>query len=152
MSKIRHNNRLGLPACEADGLGHDCQYFTCSMCDGSSGDWVHRINHRLPVTSSSLSKRPLLIEGSWKLSHPVDETEDAKSRGFHKLQQLSTSWPNLAETKCAENRGFTRIHINRLGRRGSGVQIAPPRPKESRRSSRVQAAWKRAVDGLEDRT
>ena len=58
----------------------------------------------------------------------VDKNEDAESLGFNSLQDISTSSAQQLETKGIENRPF-RVHAGiRLGRRGSGVQIAPPRP------------------------
>jgi hypothetical protein len=61
----------------------------------------------------------------------VDKIEDAKSLELNKPQQSSTSFPHLIETEAAENRALLREAGIRLGRRGSGVQIAPPRPNDS---------------------
>ena len=61
----------------------------------------------------------------------VDEFEDAESSAFQKVQSLSTRSPQLLETEGLENRAFREYAGICLGRRGSGVQIAPPRPMES---------------------
>jgi hypothetical protein len=48
------------------------------------------------------------------------------------VQQASTSLNNIAyliEKQVVESTHALRRHWNCLGRRGSGVQIAPPRPK-----------------------
>jgi hypothetical protein len=55
---------------------------------------------------------------AWRVCDAVDDFGDAKSREFHKAQQLSTSWPHLGETKCTENRGFFRNRNDRLGLSG----------------------------------
>ena len=47
------------------------------------------------------------------------------------LSQSATRRGYLAETECSENRPFSPPRSIRLGRRRSGVQIAPPRPIES---------------------
>ncbi len=65
-------------------------------------------------------------------SAAVDNIEDTKSQEFNKAQQSSTRCPHLVEIEAAENRAFFREAGIRLGRRGSGVQIAPPRPNSSR--------------------
>ena len=58
----------------------------------------------------------------------VDRNEDAGFPEFNKLPQRSTTSRYLFETKRDENGRLTAEAGNRLGRRGSGVQIAPPRP------------------------
>ena len=75
--------------------------------------------------------------GRWNLStdevRGVDEFVAARASRFQTAQQTSTSAPHLLETQALENRRFYRSAGNCLGRRGSGVQIAPPRPTESNR-------------------
>ena len=63
-----------------------------------------------------------------KLNLGVDRNEDAKATEFQKLQCVSTSPLYPLETEAIENRRFSGRAAIRLGRRGSGVQIAPPRP------------------------
>jgi hypothetical protein len=46
-----------------------------------------------------------------------DDIEDAKSRGFRKAQQFSTSCPHLIEIEYVENRAFQAEAGNRLWRR-----------------------------------
>jgi hypothetical protein len=61
----------------------------------------------------------------------VDRNEDAEATGFQKVQPVSTSSPHLIETEAVENRHRRTQAGICLGRRGSGVQIAPPRPTDS---------------------
>jgi hypothetical protein len=65
------------------------------------------------------------------IQNAVDKIEDTRIPEFNKAQQRSTSCPHLIETEAAENRALSREAGIRLGRRGSGVQIAPPRPNVS---------------------
>jgi len=61
----------------------------------------------------------------------VDKNEDADASKLHEVQQLSTPSPHLVEKEFVENRAFPTHAGNCLGRRGSGVRIAPPRPIKS---------------------
>src|SRR5579872_1886173 len=57
--------------------------------------------NRRPISFCDESILKEILSGDIRL---VDEIEDAKSRGFNKAQQVSTSWPYLAETEYVENR------------------------------------------------
>jgi hypothetical protein len=56
----------------------------------------------------------------------------------------------MLETEGVENRQFLLFAGIRLGRRGSGVQIAPPRPIESIKYGQLRLAAKSSVDDIED--
>src|ERR1039458_5011357 len=58
----------------------------------------------------------------------VDKNVAAGASGSLTLTQAATSWPHTFETQALENRHFSIDAGNCLGRRGSGVQIATPRP------------------------
>jgi len=68
------------------------------------------------------------LQGANTPKKVVDRNEDDKASKFQNGQQLSTRFPHLLETEAIENRRFLPGTGIRLGRRGSGVQIAPPRP------------------------
>jgi hypothetical protein len=61
----------------------------------------------------------------------VDKNVAIESSANHKTQQIAIGRPHLIETEATENRRFRWLAGIRLGRRGSGVQIAPPRPNLS---------------------
>src|SRR5262245_24318875 len=64
--------------------------------------------------------------------------------GRNRAQQVTIKSRHLFETERVKNTGLSEYAKNRLGRRGSGVQIAPPRPMESKRwrPSRASRLWK----------
>jgi hypothetical protein len=51
--------------------------------------------------------------------------------GFQTIPRAAAGWPQLVETQVVENRATMQRAENRLGRRGPGIQIAPPRPIEA---------------------
>ena len=70
-------------------------------------------------------------DNRWRRDNPaVDDFEDTKFPELKKAQQLSTSCAYLIKSNTFENRTFSAKSTNCLGRRGSGVQIAPPRPQD----------------------
>ena len=73
-----------------------------------------------------------------KFSRRVDEIEDAEALRFHPNPCRSTRSAQTIEMKVIEDRRFCAKAEICLGRRGSGVQIAPPRPIESMRCKASQ--------------
>ena len=63
----------------------------------------------------------------WRILEPalagVDQIEDARSREFHKTQQLSISRQHPAESKDTENRLFRGIVRDRLEDIGIGRSL-----------------------------
>jgi len=80
----------------------------------------------------------------------VDKFELAISSDFNTKQQVSTTNAQLAPIQVLEKKHSSALNDDRLGRRGSGVQIAPPRPTESLRYSRFREGAESAVDVFED--
>jgi hypothetical protein len=78
------------------------------------------------------------------------EFEDAKSSEFNRVPPISISWAQLLEPKGIENERGRGQNVFCLGRRGSGVRIAPPRPKESTKYGLRSEAVKSSVADTED--
>src|SRR5690349_11658297 len=104
-------------------------------CFNESGlPWVNNWNCALSQRTGVVQGEPesRLGRSGYCEEPDVDEIEDAESLRFNNFQQNSTRSPHQPETKATENKPFALRPGIRLGRRGSGVQIAPPRPKKNK--------------------
>ena len=95
--------------------------------DRNEFEALWNLAERLAVFSSRTAQQNCCSRATSILAgRSVDEIGDAKAPEVNMLSQSATRRGYLAETECSENRPFSPPRSIRLGRRGSGVQIARP--------------------------
>jgi hypothetical protein len=128
--KTKHIPSSDMPNCEGSASEMLNRLFQPPDAENRTSGGVGGCRGAIPVTRPDRSRATPAFrsaEENWS----VDDFVATGASKFNRAPKAATGLSHPLETEAVENGPLPRHAENCLGRRGSGVQIAPPRPLES---------------------